>query len=334
MNKYLEKLYFDENEPTFLGGVNALHRKAREKFPTIKLKQVKDYLVKHDAYNRHKQVKRYKTLKTVSAGLDVDHQIDLADMRRIKSWNRGQSYILTCVDVLSKYGWAIPVKNKSAANVAKAYKKIIDEGRKPWRVFSDKGREFKGEFAKMLKENDIQQIFTENPTIKASLAERFNRTLKIRLYKYFTKTNTMHWLKILPKIARAYNHTVSRITEMRPVDVTHKNDQHVYKKLYSNADTLRKNNKRNEGKFDVGDLVRIEENRGAFFKGYTPNFKEEIFIVAEKQKRDQIVYKLKDLKGEDLTSIFYEPELSKVGNNDGGTSSIRKKRGRPRKNQT
>ena len=56
MNKHLEKLYFNENEPTFLGGVNALYRKAKEKFPEIKLKKVKEFLVKHDAYNRHKPV--------------------------------------------------------------------------------------------------------------------------------------------------------------------------------------------------------------------------------------------------------------------------------------
>jgi hypothetical protein len=316
MNKHLEKLYFNEDEPTFLGGVNALHRKAKEKYPQLKLKEVKSFLEKHEAFNRHKPVKRYKTLKTISAGLDVDHQIDLADVRRIKESNKGHSYILTCIDVLSKYGWAFPVKDKRAATVAKAYKKIIDEGRKPWRVFSDKGREFKGEFGQLLKDNDIMYITTENPNVKASLAERFNRTLKTRLYKYFTKSNTTHWLKILPKIVKAYNHSINRMTGMRPVDVTHKNDQLVYKRLYGESLRMRTRNQSKEGKFNVGDLVRIEEERGAFFRGYTPNFSKEIFVVSEKQKRDQIVYKLKDLKSEDLTSIFYEPELSKVGKNE------------------
>jgi hypothetical protein len=312
MNKHLEKLYLNENEPTFLGGINALYRKAKETYPQIKLKDIKKFVEKHEPYNRHKPVKRYKTLRTISAGLDVDHQIDLADMRKIRNHNNGYTYILTCVDVLSKYAWAIPVKDKSAANVAKAYQKIIDDGRKPWRVFSDKGREFKGEFKKMLDENDIQQIMTENPVVKASLAERYNRTLKGRLYKYFTKSDSLKWVKILPKIVKAINHSVHRSIGMRPVDVTHKNDQIVYKKLYGKAKLMRKINKKKEGKFDVGDIVRIQEERGPFYRGYTPNFTKELFIITQKLKRDQIVYKLRDLKGENLTSIFYEAELSKA----------------------
>ena len=313
MEQYLEKLYLNENEPTYLSGENALFREAKKKFPKIKVEDVRTFLEKQETYTRHKPVKRYKPLKTIAAGLDVDQQIDLADMRRIKKENNHHGYILTCVDVLSRYAWAVPVKNKSAENVAKAYQKIIDEGRIPWRVFSDKGREFMGEFRKLLEANDIQQIFIENPVVKASLAERYNRTLKSRLYKYFTKSGTYKWIKILPKIVRAINHSVHRTTGMRPVDVTHKNAQDLYKKLYGEAKQLRIQNKqKNKGKYNVGDLVRISEEKGAFTRGYTPNFSKEVFVVAKKLFRDQIVYQLKDFEGEDLTSIFYEPELVRV----------------------
>jgi hypothetical protein len=311
MNKFLEKIYLDENEPTFLGGVNALYKTAKQKFPQIKQKDVVEFLEKYESYTRHKPIKNHKSLKTISAGLDVDHQIDLCDMRKIKKDNKNYSYILTCIDVLSKYGWAIPVKDKSAANVAKAYQKIIDEGRKPWRVFSDKGREFKGAFGELMNKHGIQHIFVENPIVKASLAERYNRTLKTRLYKYFTKTKLLKWLDILPKIVKAINHSINRMTGMRPVDVTHKNDQLVYKRLYNNSRIMRNKNNKRKPKYKIGDLVRISEERGAFYKGYTPNFSSEIFIISKILKRDQVVYKLKDLKSEDLTSIFYEGELVK-----------------------
>jgi ribosomal protein S17 len=316
MDRYLENLYTNQNEPTFLGGINGLYKAARKQFPKIKVDDVKRFLEKHDSYTRHKPVKRHGSLKTISAGLDVDHQIDLCDMRGIKEFNKNFSYILTCIDVLSKYGWGIPVKDKSAGNVSKAYQKIIDEGRKPWRVFSDKGREFKGEFKKLMDEHGIQHIMTENPIVKASLAERYNRTLKTRLYKYFTRTKTLKWLDILPNIVKAINHSVNRTTEMRPVDVTHKNDQSVYKKLYRKTKLMRKKNISKKSRFKLGDLVRISEERGPFYKGYTPNFSNELFIITKVLRRDQIVYKLKDLEGEELTSIFYEAELAKV-NNDG-----------------
>ena len=239
MEKYLDRLYFDENEPTYLGGITGVHKAAKKKFPTIKLADVKNFLEKHDTYTRHKPSKKHKPLKTIAYGMDSDHQIDLADMRSVKKYNNNFNYILTCIDVLSRYAWAIPVKNKTAANVAAAYQKIIDEGRKPWRIFSDKGREFLGEFKKLTVENDITLIFTENPIVKASMVERYNRTLKTRLYKHFTKTNTFKWLQILPKIVRAINHSVHRITGMRPADVTHQNAQKLYKKLYSKANYMR-----------------------------------------------------------------------------------------------
>ena len=313
MEEHLKKLYLDDKQSTYLSGESALYREAKKNFPNIRLEDVRTFLEKQEPYTRHKPVRRYKPLKTIAAGLDVDHQIDLADMRRIKKDNNHHGYILTCIDVLSRYAWAIQVKNKSAENVAKAYQKILDEGRVPWRVFSDKGREFMGEFRKLLEDNGIQQIFAENPVVKASLAERYNRTLKTRLYKHFTKTGTYKWVKILPKIVNAINHSVHRVTGMRPVDVTNENAQKLYKKLYAGAKERRlKNKKKNKGKYSVGDLVRISEEKGAFTRGYTPNFSKEIFVVAKKLFKDQIVYQLKDLEGEALTSIFYEPELVRV----------------------
>ena len=123
---------------------------------------------------------------------------------------------------------------------------------------------------------------------------------------------------------------------MRPVDVTHQNAQKLYKKLYSNAKHMRLKNKKkkNKGKFQIGDVVRISKEKGVFYKGYRPSFKSEKFIVSQKLIRDQIVYKVKDYEGGELSSIFYEPELVRVRSNDGGTSPGRRKRGRPRKNQT
>ena len=83
------------------------------------------------------------------------------------------------------------------------------------------------------------------------------------------------------------------ITGMRPVDVTHQNAQKLYKKLYSKAKyMLMVNKKNNKGKFEIGDVVRIPIAKGPFGKGYTPNYKSEKFIVAQKLVRDQIVYNL------------------------------------------
>jgi hypothetical protein len=332
MNNYLEKLYLNENSPTFFAGINALYREAKKKYPKIKTSDVRKFLTNQTTYTLHKPYRKYKPLKTISAGLDCDHQIDLCDMLRLKKTNKYKGYILTCIDVLSKYTWAFPIKTKEPKEVVKAYQNIIDEGRKPWRVFSDKGNEFKGEFAELLKKNGIKQIFMENPITKAGVVERFNRTLKTRLYKYFTENNTTSWIKILPKIVTAINHSINRMHGMRPVDVTHGNDQIVHERLYGEAKTQMVINRRRKDDLQIGDLVRITIAKGIYAKGYTQSRSGTIYVITERQPRDRIVYKLRAIgDNEDIIGIFYKEELSKVAKNGFLEARIARKRRSGRK---
>ena len=62
--------------------------------------------------------------------------------------------------------------------------------------------------------------------------------------------------------------------------------------------------------FKVGQYVRISKYKSVFAKGYLPNFTEEYFKIKQILIGNPIVYKLEDLKGEDLNGIFYESELS------------------------
>ena len=87
MEKYLEKLYFNEDEPTYLGGISRVYKEAKTKFPDIKMRDVKEFMENNDTYTRHKPVRKYKALKTIAYGLDSDHQIDLADMQNVKESN-------------------------------------------------------------------------------------------------------------------------------------------------------------------------------------------------------------------------------------------------------
>jgi hypothetical protein len=169
----------------------------------------------------------------------------------------------------------------------------------------------------LLKNNGIKQIFMQNPITKAGVVERFNRTLKTRLYKYFTEKNTTKWLAILPKIVTAINHSISRMHGMRPVDVTHKNDQMVYEKLYGKTKQRRSINTRRKDDLQIGDLVRITIEKGIYAKGYTQSRSNDIYVITERQRRDRIVYKLRDIgDNEDIIGIFYKEELSKVAKNE------------------
>jgi len=56
-------------------------------------------------------------------------------MRPYSRFNKNYHYILTVIDVLSKYAWAVPLKTKSGDEMARAIVKIIrDDGKCPKKI--------------------------------------------------------------------------------------------------------------------------------------------------------------------------------------------------------
>jgi len=153
--------------------------------------EVRKFLAARDAYTMHKPRRiRFPRRRTFSKGIADLYQIDLADVSNLSPFNDGMRYLLTCIDVFSKRAWAIPIKTKSAHSVADAFEKILSEGTCNM-VQSDKGSEFlNSTFQSMLRRHGIHFYTSENEDLKASVVERFNRTLKTKMYRYFTHANT------------------------------------------------------------------------------------------------------------------------------------------------
>ena len=92
-----------------------------------------------------------------------------------------QNYLLTVIDVFSKYGW---IKKKGETET-KAFKTIFKEERQPQSVWIDKGKEFYNKHLKeFLDKHDIAIYSTENEE-NSSFVERWNRTIKQRMWKQF-----------------------------------------------------------------------------------------------------------------------------------------------------
>ncbi|KAL9963810.1 hypothetical protein ACROYT_G027355 [Oculina patagonica] len=144
---------------------------------------------------------------------------------------------------------------------------------------------------------------------KAVVIERFNRTLKNKMYKQFTIQGNTQYLKILPKIVKEYNNTKHSSIKMTPTEASKKkNEGTVYFNLYGDMEPLSA-----KPKFKVGDKVRISKyKRIVFDKGYTPNWSEEMFVITKIQHTNPITYKIKDLNDEEIKGSFYEPELLKA----------------------
>jgi len=194
----------------------------------------------------------------------------------------------------------IPLKSKTGEEVASALKKIFKE-RKPDKLWVDKGKEFYNKNVQKL----VNLYSTENEE-KSSVVERWNRTMKEKMFKYFSANSTRKYIDILDELVEDYNNTVHSSIKMTPVEASkEENENKVWRTLYDPPE-------RNTPKFSVGDKVRISRKKGIFEKGYTPKWTEEIFTISKIQYTDPITYKITDYNGEEIKGSFYERELQKT----------------------
>jgi len=310
MDRVLRYGYFHPNSPAAFSGVNELYKFVKSRHSGITIKQVKQWLEKQNVYTLHKPIHRkIRRNRVLAVGLDSDWQADLCDMKAVATHNRGIKYLLTVIDVLSKFAWVAPLKNKTASEVAKGFESIISSSghRKPWRLFTDRGKEFLGKpFQQYLEHMDIQHLVAHNTDVKASVVERYNRTLKTRLWRFFTQQQTFTYLSVLPKIVKAINHSYHRSIKMRPVDVGLGNQSRVWETLYGEPKTKTATP---HFRFQPGDRVRISKAKHVFEKGYLPNFTQEVFVVAKRLPHQPPVYELVDLNQEKIIGKFYENEM-------------------------
>ena len=189
-----------------------------------------------------------------------------------------------------------------------AFQKILRGGRKPYKLQSDKGTEFTNRnFQRLLRDNDIV-FFTTNNETKASVVERFNKTLKEKMWKYFTSKNTHKYVDVLSRLVSAYNRKKHSSIGKAPIEVKPSNENETWLTLYGNKPA--KSHKK--APFRIGDKVRLSAATRAFRKGYLPKWTEEIFTVSRIIKRSPLVYKVSDYDGEPIEGTFYAEELQKV----------------------
>jgi len=228
-------------------------------------------------------------------------------MRNLSNFNDRNNYILTGIDCFSRKGFAEPLKNKSGKELLRALSKIF--GKQSFRrLQTDKGREFLNvNVKKLLKSQNMELWVSENDDVKAALVERFNRTLKDRMYKYFTANNTRRWVDVLQKFVNAYNNSYHSTIKMKPNSVSKEHQHRIRRILYPPSITKSKS-----FKFKVDDLVRISKAKKVFRKGYLANWSRELFRITSRLARAQPVYTIEDLNGNAIKGKFYEEELVKV----------------------
>ena len=304
--KQLSDLYYTPNLTSSFGGVRRLNDKVK-RLRLASRRNVEQWLSGQDTYTLHRPaVKKFRRRPTTVSGMNEQLQIDLVDVRKYVDHNDGMNYILTAIDVFSKRAWAIPIKNKSSAEVLRALTDILDET--TFRTIqSDKGKEFINKpVQRFLQERRIKHFTTENETIKASIVEGFNRTLQGTLHRVYTHNRSYRFIGQLDEVVKAYNSRYHSSIGMSPNAVNLENQEDVWLHMYEPDISATK------PKLEVGDHVRISKARMSFERGYTPNWTTEIFVIRSVERTKPVTYRLEDYGGENVKGTFYEKELQKV----------------------
>ena len=129
-------------------------------------------------------------------------------------------YIMVIKDYLTKYVWLVPLKTKSAVEVAEAFVgEFICQAGVPGRVVSDRGNEFVNRLlANVSRILCINRVSTTpyNPR-SDGFVENHNKTLKDQLFHFVDTLKQDDWDVFLPTVQLMYNTTVSLATGYTPM---------------------------------------------------------------------------------------------------------------------
>lgn len=257
--------------------------------------------------------KNFPRRRVILKGIDDLWQADLIDIKNYEKMNKKYKFILIVIDAFTKYVWLEPLKTKTKSEVSNAFEKILKQGRTPLNLQTDMGTEFyNADFQLLMNKYKINHYSTYS-TKKASIVERVIRTIKNKLYKYFSLAGNYIWIgKPLAYIIETYNNTVHRTTKFKPSEINISNQSIVKDNILKSYQYIP--SKKN--KFNAGDYVRISKHKGDFHKGYTPNWSTEVFSIVKVNKTIPPTYLIKDKHDMIIKGCFYEQELQKTKSPD------------------
>lgn len=316
MDKNKLKKYILDPKHGYIGD-DKLYRKLNKKVP---LKEIHDITENLQPYqiNRTKKIKNYNTIVASYVGDII--QADLMDMSNFSINNRGIKFLLTFIDIYSRYVFVEPLKNKQMTTVKNAMERIINKfNNKIKNITTDDGKEFNNnKMKKLLNDNDIKHWITPAGTPnKLSIIERFHRTLRNKMNLYFSANRTNKYIDDLQNIIDNYNETYHRTIKSTPKD--------IYEgKSYNKQDIIK-----NEYDLNEGDTVRRIIKKGTFDKGNS-KYSDTLYIIDEvhnnsytiknknngnKLKRRYMGYELKKVNINDNIEDNYDKELKNINRN-------------------
>ena len=327
VDNVLMKLYKDPL--TTANSRDGLYSHVIKEYAGISKGKVVAFLKNQEAYQRHVAVPIPKVIvPVVTKSVNQMWQLDITFLQKFSGYNHQYNSILTCIDHFSKYAWTAALTTKEAKKTALCLKEILDTiGPNSWPLIiqTDNGTEFKGEFDRLLTDRRIKHhwSYAYAPQSQGAI-ERFNRTLKRKLFGYLSQTGGKDWTNYLQDITTNYNntrhgtlgaHTPYEIYWGTPGEQKHeKNVAQLKDKNVERYKAAVKSMNQQPDDLEIGNWVRVskfvwnptveEENfakytKGAMMKKYYSNWTKEVFQgcwhLKPTRERSEVVSKSKAL---------------------------------------
>ena len=262
------------------------------------------------------QITKFRRERVIPLYKDDTSSADSIVKLSLSKYNNNYKFILTVIDIFTKYAWAIPLKNKSGLSITNGFKIILSEGpqggsesRKPEKLWVDRDSEFYNKTFKSLRKEYETKLYSTYSDLKAVFIKRFNRTLIHIINKPIFINGDCNWVNILNDAVITYNNNIHSTINMTPVDASNNPDKVRY--IREPASQIISTSTKTEPKFKVGDYVRNADKRNIFSKGCTSNWNRELFKFNEVLNTQPLTYKIEDMSGEIIEGKYYEQELLK-----------------------
>lgn len=322
-------------DPRYSGGRDRLYGHMTDQFVGITRKSVMAF-IKSSAVHQITQPRKRKVQSRpiVITRPGIYAQVDLVDMQKQAGLNNGFHWILTYVDLFSKYARAIPLKSKHVPKVIKAMHDMFGSmpaSYRPRTIQSDRGSEFLSRFEKAMKDTyNIRVVHSQayNPSSQGAV-ERFNLTLKRMIYQSQTRFDSKRWIDILDSIIANYNNTKHSTTLRKPIDVMRgMKDKALVAEIYARLQkkALKRLEKYGDAgeEYSVGDTVRValtsesKARKNQFAKRAGANWSADLYVVRSKSSPTELYNKPQYLlsKGKrDLKKKYWAYQMIKVDPN-------------------
>jgi len=288
--KAIKDAYYDPK--TGFVDPQKLHRKMKERGLDVTLEEVEEVVDRQLTDQVYRPIGKFKRKYNpiVSPAKGNNMQVDLLDMSKYSKFNKGFKWLMNGVDVYSRYAHAVPMKTKNENDILPAFREMIKVLGVPKNLNTDLEAGITGNrFQRVLKELNIQH-FRNDPELKRnnSIVERFNRTLREKLQRYFYSHDTSNWMNVITDIVDNYNTTY------------HSGIKAVPDKVWDGKETPNQDKALTvyPSGLKIGDKVRMLKFRDNIFdkKSTEKNWTKNVYTIVAIEGKSYIVENAKGVK--------------------------------------